>query len=124
MFSNSVRCDLLKIGVFTRPIRQIYKIISTILSELLIKNSFVKELKKVPPKTQTAIKGVLYNLREAHSLENSGLDYKPMEGQRKGEHYYQIQVGEWRIGIDYTKPKVVVITVLSRGNIYKHFPPK
>jgi len=92
--------------------------------EITIRNSFVKELKRLPPKTQTAVREVLYTLQGSESLEASRLDYKPMEGQRKGENYYRIRVGQWRIGIEYIKPQVIVITVLSRGNIYKHFPPK
>ncbi|MBX9782631.1 MAG: hypothetical protein K2X48_04970 [Chitinophagaceae bacterium] len=58
----------------------------------------------------------------AKSLESSGLDYKKMDGQKKGESYYRIRVGDWRIGLEYLHPKIIVITVLHRGTIYKKFP--
>jgi mRNA interferase RelE/StbE len=47
-----------------------------------------------------------------------------MEGQRKDENYYRIRIGQWRIGIEVIEPRVVIITILSRGDVYKHFPPK
>lgn len=89
-----------------------------------LKTSFVKELKKLPSKTQLSVLKVLQALRDSETLETSGADYTKMEGQKKTETFYRIRVGQWRIGIDYIHPDVIAITVLSRGNIYKHFPPE
>ena len=89
-----------------------------------LKTSFVKELKKLPAHTQLSIYQVLKQLRDSQALELSGVDFKKMEGQKKGDHFYRIRVGQWRIDIEYINPDVIVFTVLSRGNIYKHFPPK
>jgi mRNA interferase RelE/StbE len=91
--------------------------------EIIIRSSFLKELKKLPPKIQVSIHTILKTLSAAQSLESSNVDYKKMEGQKKGESFYRIRVGQWRLGIEYIDPKIIVITVLSRGNIYKHFPP-
>lgn len=88
-----------------------------------VKSSFVKELKKLPPKIQLSVYEVLKKLRIAESLEKSGTDYKKMEGLKKGESFYRVRVGQWRIGIEYLHPAVIIITVLSRGDIYKSFPP-
>lgn len=89
-----------------------------------VKTSFVKELKRLQPKIQMAVFKILQTLRDADTLETSGVDWTRMEGQKKTEGYYRIRVGQYRVGIDYVYPDVIVVTVLSRGNIYKHFPPK
>ncbi|MEO8961583.1 MAG: hypothetical protein ABI325_06870 [Ginsengibacter sp.] len=62
-------------------------------------------------------------------MQKSGVAYTKMEGQQKGENYYRIRVGEWRIGVDpiaigLKTPSIIIITILSRGEIYKKFPPK
>ena len=54
---------------------------------------------------------------------DGSLDYTKMEGQRKGENYYRIRIGDWRMGMEYIHPKVIVLRILARGTIYKHFPP-
>ncbi|MDQ6814872.1 MAG: type II toxin-antitoxin system RelE/ParE family toxin [Bacteroidota bacterium] len=90
--------------------------------EVVIKKSYIRNLKRVPKPIFLASDAVIDKLRAASSLERSGLDYIKMEGQRKGENYYRIRIGEWRIGIEYVNPTVIIICILSRGNIYKHFP--
>jgi mRNA-degrading endonuclease RelE of RelBE toxin-antitoxin system len=63
-------------------------------------------------------------LEGAASLEKSGVDFLKLEGQKRNEHYYRIRLGVWRIGIEYIHPKIVVIRILARGEVYRHFPPK
>lgn len=92
--------------------------------EVTIKRSYLKDLKKLPRNVFVAADAVIDKLRSSASLENSGLDYVKMEGQRKGENYYRIRIGDWRIGIEYVNPETVVICILKRGDVYKHFPPK
>ncbi len=91
--------------------------------EVIIKKSYLKDLRKVPPPIFKAADSVIDKLKLSDSLESSGVDYTKMEGQRKGENYYRIRVGDYRMGIEYISPKVIVICILTRGNIYKHFPP-
>ena len=92
--------------------------------ELIIKKSFLKELKRLPSKIQSACNDILKILAEAETLEDTDIDIIRMEGQSKNDNYYRIRVGSFRMGIEYIEPSIIVITVLSRGNIYKHFPPK
>jgi mRNA interferase RelE/StbE len=92
--------------------------------EIIFKKSFIKALQATPKSVQEATAVVIDKLQNAPSLEKSGVDYKRMEGQKKGENYYRIRIGDWRIGIQYIKPKVIIITILSRGDIYKKFPPE
>lgn len=92
--------------------------------EVIIKKSYLKDLRKVPKQIFLASDSVIDRLKASDTLKNSGLDYIKMEGQKKGENYYRIRVGDWRIGIEYINPKTIVICILRRGDIYKHFPPQ
>ncbi|MVM37799.1 hypothetical protein GO730_09705 [Spirosoma sp. HMF3257] len=98
--------------------------------EITVRKSFVKELQKLPSKIQQSVREILDELEQALDLESSGVDYKYMEGQKKGQNYYRIRVGGWRMGVEYKPPvdeqtaAAIVITILSRGDIYKKFPPK
>jgi mRNA interferase RelE/StbE len=91
--------------------------------EVIIKSSFPKALKATPKHIQEAVQEVIIKLVNARRLETSGLDYTKMQ-QKKNENYYRIRVGDWRIGIEYVNPRVVLITILTRGKIYKQFPHK
>lgn len=90
--------------------------------EVVATKTFAKSLKALPAKSQSAVMEVVDKLHSAVSLESAGIDYKKLEGQKKGESYYRIRVGEWRIGCEYINPKIILIVVLSRGAIYKKFP--
>jgi len=92
--------------------------------ELILRNKFIKQVSKLPKEVQYAISKELNILELSESLESSGLDIKKMTGQKKNSNYYRIRVGDWRIGIEVDDPFVVVITILTRGDIYKKFPPK
>lgn len=98
--------------------------------EITVRKSFIKELQKLPSKIQQSVREILEKLAQASDLESSGVDYKYMEGQKKDQNYYRIRIGGWRMGIEYTPPNdeqiaaAIVVTILSRGNIYKKFPPR
>ncbi len=92
--------------------------------EIILKKQFIKEVAKLPEKVQTAIKEILDELERIDSLQNARIDIKRMEGQSAEENYYRIRVGSYRIGLEYIAPQVIILTVLSRGYIYKKFPPK
>jgi len=92
--------------------------------EVMFKKSFPKALKATPKPVQQSVKTVITKLLLAKNLKSSGLDYAKLEGQKKGEHYYRIRIGDWRIGAEYINPKIILITILSRGNMYKKFPGK
>ncbi len=92
--------------------------------EIILKRKFIKEAGKLPSKVQKSIRDIIDTLERSESLETSGVDYIAMEGQLKGDNYYRIRVGQWRIGIQYVEPSLIFITVLSRGDVYKKFPPK
>ncbi len=88
-----------------------------------IAKSFQKDLRSKPKTVIQAVRELIADLEDAVSLEQSGVDYTKMEGQRKGENYYRIRLGNWRIGIEYLHPEIIIIRILARGEVYKHFPP-
>jgi len=90
--------------------------------EVTITRSFLKDLKLKPKPVIEAVEKLISQLESSISLERSGVDFKKMEGQKKGENYYRIRLGIWRIGIEYIHPKIIVIRILAKGEIYKHFP--
>ena len=92
--------------------------------EVVIVKSFVKDLKTKPKAVVLAVDKLIGQLEKSPSLERSGVDYKKMEGQKKGESYYRIRLGSWRVGIEYIHPKIIVIRILARGEVYKYFPPQ
>jgi mRNA interferase RelE/StbE len=92
--------------------------------EVMIRKQYLKELRKVPKYIFLAADAAIDKLRKAENLNKSGVDYAKMEGQKKNENYYRIRVGDWRMGIELKMPSLIIITILSRGEIYKKFPPK
>ncbi|MES2702701.1 MAG: type II toxin-antitoxin system RelE/ParE family toxin [Bacteroidota bacterium] len=91
--------------------------------EVVILRSFLKDLRLKPKAVVLAAEELIAQLEASKNLELSGVDFKKMEGQKKGERYYRIRLGEWRVGIEYISPKIIVIRILARGEVYKHFPP-
>jgi mRNA interferase RelE/StbE len=92
--------------------------------EVVITRSFIKDLKTKPRYVVQAVEKLITQLEKSSNLETSGVDYTKMGGQRRTESYYRIRLGTWRIGVEYIHPKVIVIRILARGEIYKYFPPE
>jgi len=52
-------------------------------------------------------------LELAESIEKSNVDYKRMEGQKKGGNYYRIRIGQYRMGLEYIHPEILLITIMG-----------
>ena len=85
------------------------------------KSSFFKELNVLPKTVRFDVDNCITKLSRAETLQSSGVDYKKMKG-KKNESFYRLRVGQYRIGCRYIQPNILLITVMSRGDIYKHFP--
>jgi mRNA-degrading endonuclease RelE of RelBE toxin-antitoxin system len=90
---------------------------------VIVTKSFARDLKLLPKQTQTAALKVVDILATAGSLEETPLDYIKCKGG-KNNHYYRIRIGNYRIGIKYKSPDVLMMCCIIRGEVYKHFPPK
>lgn len=92
--------------------------------EVIATKGFRKDLRKCPKYIQEKTGETIGILEVAENLNKSGVDYVKMEGQKKGENFYRIRVGEWRMGVELKTPSIIILTILPRGEIYKKFPPK
>lgn len=92
--------------------------------EIIIKKSFKRDFARLPTNIQSAAQAVLRKLKSADTLETAGVDYVHIRGHKAGYSYYRIRIGQYRMGIEYVAPDLIVITIGVRGDIYKTFPPK
>ncbi len=92
--------------------------------ELVFKKSFYRNFVRLPSHVQSATQVILRKLISADTLGTAGVDYAPIRGQRVGCNYYRIRIGQYRMGIEYVVPNLIVVTIAVRGDIYKTFPPK
>jgi mRNA-degrading endonuclease RelE of RelBE toxin-antitoxin system len=87
--------------------------------EIIVTKTFVKQLKLCPAYIQEGTKLILLSLEKAKELKEVPA-VKKLVGHT---HYYRIRVGDYRIGIRFEKPDLLIMTILHRGTIYKKFPP-
>ncbi len=93
--------------------------------ELILEKSFIKELKKCPVFVQRQVDSVLKSIAGATEISHVP-DCTIIQGQGK-KAYYRIRVGGYRIGLKYENGMIKIVTIItiqSRGDIYKKFPPK
>lgn len=87
--------------------------------EIIVTKGFRKELRLCPKHIQEKTGDIIGILETAENLKKSGVDYRKMEGQKKNENYYRIRIGNWRMGVELKMPSIIILTILSRGEIYK-----
>ncbi len=84
------------------------------------KKTFLKDLANLPSVYRERIEKLVFE--EISELDNifGTLDIRKMRGYRD---YYQIRVGDYRIGCKVeSKNKIIFYRVKSRNDIYKVFP--
>ena len=92
--------------------------------ELVLEKTFVKELKRCPDYIQKQVANVLKTIYTANHISEIP-DCSLIQGKGNKE-YYRIRVGGYRIGLRYDNGAIKIIfmlTIASRGDIYKKFPP-
>ena len=90
--------------------------------EVIITKGYLKDLKHLPKTIIAAADEVIDKLAASESLQDSGLDYKKLSGQKKSENYYRIRVGNYRIGCELINLSIILITIFNRQDDYKSFP--
>jgi mRNA interferase RelE/StbE len=89
--------------------------------EIAYKPSFEKKLLKMPKHVQETVFEIIEDLEKAKSLG----ELKRVEKIAGFKDFYKIRFGNYRLGIQYIEPLVIIITVLKRDErTYKDFPPK
>lgn len=90
--------------------------------EVRFKKSFIKELVNCPKGIQKRVQMTIEKIENSISLEEAEIDFVYIKGQSKNENYIRIRLGQYRIGAEFIYPNVLMITIGTRGDIYKTFP--
>lgn len=86
----------------------------------MITKTFTKQYLRCPGAVQVAVRDLITSLENATSLREPS-DIKKLAGFKD---YYRIRLGQYRIELKQEKPKVILICVMERSQIYKAFPPQ
>ena len=86
--------------------------------EIIITKTFEKQLRLVPKYIRESAIAVLEALETAKNVTEIK-DLKKLSGYT---NYYRIRIGNYRMGLQIINPKIIVVTILHRGTIYKLFP--
>ena len=84
--------------------------------EVIFAPSYLKDLRGLPKHVVAAADEVAQKLHKAKSLQDSGVDYKKMKGEKD---YYRIRTGDYRIIAKYIRPQVIMLLIGTRGDVYK-----
>lgn len=87
--------------------------------EVVLTKKYIKQHAKAPADVREKSRLILLQLRQANSLSEIN-EVKQLIGFK---NYFRIRIGQYRIGVEQKKPKIIVICLLERSQIYKVFPP-
>ena len=85
--------------------------------EIIITKAFEKQLKLVPKYIRESAIAVLEALEKSNNI-NEIKDLIKLSGYT---NYYRIRIGNYRMGLQIIEPKIIVVTILHRGTVYKVF---
>ena len=88
--------------------------------EIIITKTFAKQFERCPALVQEAGKRFITALEKSKSLK----DIKDMKKLTGFKYYYGARIGQYRIGIKEQTPKILLVCIMERSQIYKIFPPK
>lgn len=88
--------------------------------EVIITKAFTKQYLRCPANVQAASRDLITSLENANSL-NEIKDIKKLAGFK---NYYRVRLGRYRVGIKQERPKIFIICLMERSQIYKVFPPE
>ena len=86
--------------------------------EIIITKTFEKQLKLVPKYIRESAIAALEALEKAKKVTEIK-DLKKLSGYT---NYYRIRIRNYRMGLQIIDLKLIVVTILHRGTIYKVFP--
>ncbi len=88
--------------------------------EIIVTKTFTKQYLRCPKHVQEDARKVISTLEKAKSV----YDIKGIEKLSGFKIYYRLRIGQYRIGVKEQSPKVYVLCIMERSQIYKNFPPK
>ena len=88
--------------------------------EVIVTKTFTKQFLRCPKNVQEDAKNIITSLETAKSI----FDIKDIEKLTGFKIYYRARIGQYRIGIKKVSPKILLVCIMERSQIYKVFPPK
>lgn len=86
--------------------------------EVVVTKTFTKHYIKCPEHVKEAARNFIDSLEKAVAIRDIN-DIKKLSGFK---NYYRYRIGQYRIGFKEEKPKVILMCILERSQIYKVFP--
>jgi mRNA interferase RelE/StbE len=88
--------------------------------EVLYNERFLKDLKKIKKeKIYLKIEELCFEKLSNYNSISTIPGLSKIQGYK---NYYRIRIGSYRIGLKKTNNKIILMRVLDRKEIYKHFP--
>jgi len=83
------------------------------------RKKFLKELSKIPSKTRKNIEHFVFEELQSYTAINESAKIEKLKGYR---NYYKVRFGDYRIGLQIKRNKIICERVLHRREIYRRFP--
>jgi len=88
--------------------------------KLIFEKKFEKDLKKIQDKRiLEKVKSIIEKISLVDSLLELNENIKQM---RSNPNFWRIKIGDYRIGLEKEKDKIIFVRILRRKDIYKYFP--
>ncbi|SDN39740.1 addiction module toxin, RelE/StbE family [Desulfonauticus submarinus] len=88
--------------------------------KLIFEKRFEKDLKKIKDKRiLEKVKSIIEKISLTGSLLELDENVKRM---RSNPNFWRIKIGDYRIGLEKEKDKIIFVRILHRKDIYKYFP--
>ncbi|MGA9351170.1 MAG: type II toxin-antitoxin system RelE/ParE family toxin [Anaerolineae bacterium] len=86
---------------------------------IAFETSFARDLKRVKDEQLLRrVEQVIGEIKAATELS----DIKCLSKLKGYDTFYRIRLGDYRIGIEVLEDKVILVRILHRKDIYRHFP--
>ncbi len=88
--------------------------------KLVFERRFEKDLKKIKEKNiLQSLKSIIDNISSVDSLLELDENIRKMKSNPR---YWRIRIGDYRIGLEKHRDKIIFVRILHRKDIYKYFP--
>ncbi len=88
--------------------------------KLIFEKRFEKDLKKIQDKRiLQRVKSIIEKIALLDSLLELDENVKRM---RSNPNFWRIKIGDYRIGLEKERDKIIFVRILHRKDIYKYFP--
>ena len=87
--------------------------------EVCFESSFERDLKKIRDRRLLKrVKETIYEVKKSGNLS----EIRNLNKMKGYKTFYRIRIGDYRIGIDLVRNKIIFTRILHRKEIYKYFP--